>query len=157
MKKSLRFVILFLLFALASQAQKMPSHITVIKDPFIDSIIQKRMKLYSIAATVNGKNAYNNLPSKGYRVQIFYGNDRREVFAKQAQFRNLFPDFGTYLTYKEPNYYLKVGDFRTRNEAQEFLKDARKYFSTTFISYEKINPLRLKPLAEEEEEISNER
>ncbi|RZL39047.1 MAG: SPOR domain-containing protein, partial [Pedobacter sp.] len=42
-------------------------------------------------------------------------------------------------TYKEPNYYLKVGDFRTRMEAQAFLNELRGTFPTLFIFREKIN------------------
>jgi len=75
----------------------------------------------------------------GYRVQVFYGSDRREVFSQQAKFNGLYPSQNTYITYKQPNYYLRVGDFRTRLDAQRFLNELRPTFPTLFIFREKIN------------------
>ncbi|MCY1520803.1 hypothetical protein D9M68_555950 [compost metagenome] len=81
----------------------------------------------------------------GYRVQVFYGPDRRETFNEQARFKGLYPRVNTYITYKEPNYYLRVGDFRTRLEAQNFLAGLRPSFPTLFIFREKINAPALEP------------
>ena len=75
----------------------------------------------------------------GYRVQVFYGSDRKEVFNQQTRFRALYPRLMTYITYREPNYRLKVGDFRTRPEAQALLNELRAYFPTLFIFREQIN------------------
>ena len=75
----------------------------------------------------------------GYRVQIFYGSDRRQVFSEQARFKSAYQNLNTYITYKEPNYYLRVGDFRTRLEAQRLLNELRPMFPTLFIFREKIN------------------
>lgn len=75
----------------------------------------------------------------GYRVQIFYGSDRREVFNEQSKFNNSYPELNTYITYKQPNYYLRVGDFRTRLEAQRLMNDLKGTFPTLFIFREKIN------------------
>ena len=75
----------------------------------------------------------------GYRVQIFYGSDRRETFNQQQRFKAEYPKTNTYITYKEPNYYLRIGDFRTRLEAQRMLNELRPLFATLFIFREKIN------------------
>lgn len=112
--------------------------VTVIKDPMIDSLIAKRMEVYK---SVSQPTSVNRpiVSSYGYRVQIFYGSDRREVFAKQNRFRDENPGLNTYITYKAPNYYLRVGDFRTRLEAQKLMSDLRSTFPTLFIFREKIN------------------
>lgn len=115
--------------------------VTVVKDPLIDSLIARRIQLNTakpapgVAVTKPGP----VVSSMGYRVQVFYGSDRREVFNQQAKFNSLFPAQNTYVTYKEPNYYLRVGDFRTRLEAQHFLNELRPIFPTLFIFREKIN------------------
>jgi hypothetical protein len=70
---------------------------------------------------------------------VFYGSDRREVFSQQAKFKSLYPTLNTYITYKEPNYYLRAGDFRTRLEAQRLMNELRPEFPTLFIFREKIN------------------
>jgi len=111
--------------------------VTVIKDPLIDSLIARRSQVYKTPAEVKaGKPVVS---SYGYRVQVFYGSDRREVFNQQARFKSLYPKYNTYLVYKEPNYYIRVGDFRTRLEAQRLMNEIRPTFPTLFIFREKIN------------------
>ena len=92
-----------------------------------------------IKTLIAKKRAFNKDVGFGYRVQIFYGLDRRETFSEQARFRALYPRLQTYITYKEPNYYLRVGDFRTRLEAQNLLNELRPNFPTLFIFRQKIN------------------
>lgn len=115
--------------------------VTVIKDPMIDSLIAKRIQLNAAkpASNVIVTKPGPIVSSMGYRVQVFYGSDRRQVFNQQARFNSMFPEHNTYITYKEPNYYLRVGDFRTRLEAQHFLNELRPTFPTLFIFREKIN------------------
>ncbi|OWK69578.1 preprotein translocase [Pedobacter sp. AJM] len=116
-------------------AQK--GEVVVIKDPLIDSLIAKRIQVYRTSGEV--KTGKPIVSSYGYRVQIFYGSDRREVFNQQARFKTLYPKLNTYLIYKEPNYYVRVGDFRTRLEAQRLMSEIRPTFPTLFIFREKIN------------------
>lgn len=112
--------------------------VTVVKDPLIDSLIAKRMEVYK--ADESPSNVGKPIVSAyGYRVQIFYGSDRREVFNQQNTFRTENPGVNTYITYKAPNYYLRVGDFRTRLEAQRLMSELRPTFPTLFIFREKIN------------------
>ncbi len=116
--------------------------VTVLKDPMIDSLIARRIALNVLVKTGAGAAAAKPAPivsSMGYRVQVFYGSDRREVYSQQAKFGGLYPSLNTYITYKEPNYYLRVGDFRTRLEAQRLMNELRGSFPTLFIFREKIN------------------
>ena len=134
MKIILTLILSLFLFSV-SFAQR--GEVTVIKDPLIDSLIAKRSEVYKTTGEVKiGKPIVS---SYGYRVQIFYGSDRREVFNQQARFKSLYPKFNTYLIYKEPNYYIRVGDFRTRLEAQRLMNEIRPAFPTLFIFREKIN------------------
>ncbi len=118
--------------------------VTIEKDPLIDSLIAKRIQLSATHATVpvvgTGTVKQGFIVSQiGYRVQVFYGSDRREVFSEQSRFNNLYPTINTYITYKQPNYYLKVGDFRTRLDAQRLMNELKITFPTLFIFREKIN------------------
>lgn len=113
--------------------------VTIIKDPLIDSLIAKRLELNIKKPTTTNPTSPVIVSQMGYRVQIFYGLDRRETFSEQARFKALYPRLNTYITYKEPNYYLKVGDFRTRLEAQNLLNELKPNFPTLFIFREKIN------------------
>lgn len=125
-------------FTLSLSAQKR-GVVTVIKDPLIDSLIERRIELRKKSTTVTIRRDGPIVSQMGYRVQIFYGSDRREVFSEQQRFKSTYPKVNTYITYKEPNYYLRAGDFRTRLEAQRMMNELRPVFATLFVIREKIN------------------
>lgn len=71
------------------------------------------------------------LKIQGYRTQVFSGNNQRkskdEACRKEKEIRELFPDVPTYVTYNAPFWRLRVGDFRSHEEAyrmQRLLMDA---------------------------------
>ena len=113
--------------------------VTVIKNPLIDSLINKRLELSKRVVSPTIKRNGPIVAQVGYRVQVFYGSDRRQTFQEQARFKGMYPRLNTYITYKEPNYYLRVGDFRTRLEAQRLMNELKPVFPTLFIFREKIN------------------
>lgn len=119
--------------------------VNIVKDPLIDSLIQKRLELNKKVISPTIKRNGPIVAQVGYRVQVFYGSDRKQTFQEQGRFKALYPKLNTYITYKEPNYYLRVGDFRTRLEAQRLMNELRPLFPTLFIFREKINA----PLLEE--------
>jgi hypothetical protein len=69
----------------------------------------------------------------GYRVQIFFGPQRVVANEVKADFAHLFPKTGAYLVYQQPNFKIRVGDFKTRLEAMKFLKEVQPLYSTAFI------------------------
>jgi hypothetical protein len=113
--------------------------VTVVKDPRIDSLISKRAELNKKDGDITIRTNGPIVSQMGYRVQIYYGSDRRAVYKEQARFASLYPNLITYITYREPNYYLRAGDFRTRLEAQKLMSELRSTYPTLFIFREKIN------------------
>ncbi|HMR17695.1 MAG TPA: SPOR domain-containing protein [Sphingobacterium sp.] len=75
---------------------------------------------------------------KGFRVQIYSGNNRNEAYAVQSRFRNQFSDIDSYINYDEPNYRVKVGDFTSRSEANNFMQVLRSQYSNVFVFQEDI-------------------
>lgn len=134
----LLFTCLFSIYGIAVFAQA-KGVVTVVKDPKIDSIIARRFELNKKDGNVTIRPNGPIVTQMGYRVQIYYGSDRRAVFKEQARFAALYPNLITYITYKEPNYYLRAGDFRTRMEAQKLMAELRPTYPTLFIFREKIN------------------
>ena len=133
------FLSIFFIICLQHSFAQTRGVVTENKDPLIDSLIAKRIQLNTVKPTITNPVSKAIFNGMGYRVQIFYGSDRREAFSEQTKFQTLYASIRTYITYKEPNYYLKVGDFRTRMEAQAFLNELRGTFPTLFIFREKIN------------------
>jgi len=113
--------------------------VTVNKDPKIDSLIAKRLELNKKEVNHTIRTNAPVVSAMGYRVQIYYGSDRKAVYREQSRFTASY-DYPTYITYKEPNYYLRTGDFRTRLEAQKFMNTLKGTYPTLFIFREKINP-----------------
>jgi hypothetical protein len=126
MMKKIHLSFVFLLFVKLAVAQT-KGQTSDVKNTRMDSLT----KISSVAKTL--------ATEMGYRVQVFYGLDRREAFNEQNRFKSLYPNLRSYITYKEPNYYLRVGDFKTRLEAQDLLTELRPNFPTLFIFREKIN------------------
>lgn len=64
--------------------------------------------------------------TSGYRIQVYSGNAPRtskaEAFRHQELLNETFPDISTYVTYTAPYWRLRVGDFRTHEEAFLFMQ-----------------------------------
>jgi len=60
----------------------------------------------------------------GYRVQVFSSNTQRtaksEAFKKEKQIKEVFPEQGVYVNYNSPFWKVRVGDFRTQEQARKF-------------------------------------
>ena len=81
-------------------------------------------------------NMYSNnraITLPGYRVQISFGMNKDEQIKNRANFLTLFPDVNAYLDYIQPNFLVKVGDFRTKLEAQKMLNTIKINFPTSYI------------------------
>ena len=137
MKKIILIAFCFLVTQLVLAQSR--GEVKVIKDPLIDSLIAKRIELNKQKPTTTNPVSSTVISQMGYRVQVFYGSDRKTAFSEQARFKSFYPRYRTYITYQEPNYFLRVGDFRTRMEAQSFLNELKSSFQTLFIFREKIN------------------
>lgn len=80
---------------------------------------------------------------KGYRVQLYFDSDRGTINNARSRFIAQYPRVDTYVEYNAPNYYLKVGDFRTRLEAEKIKAAMTAEFPTSFVIEEDINLPRL--------------
>lgn len=71
--------------------------------------------------------------TKGFRVQIYNGSDRAKATDTKLKFLKGFPGTRAYLVYNSPNFRVRVGDYKTRNEAQAMLSRLSIYFNTAMI------------------------
>jgi len=69
----------------------------------------------------------------GYRIQVYFGSDRTKAQEVRADFLLTHSDIPAYLIYQQPNFKVRVGDFRTRIEASGFLKKLEFRFKSAFI------------------------
>lgn len=71
--------------------------------------------------------------ARGYRVQIYNGNDRNTAQQRKVDFIRRFPGLRAYLSYIAPTYRLKVGDFKTRAEAMKLYKELSPLYSPCMV------------------------
>jgi len=67
----------------------------------------------------------NNPETDGYRVQIFFdsgSNSKNKAAGIKSEFETTYLGVKTYLSYKEPYYRVRAGNFRTLIEAVGFQK-----------------------------------
>ncbi|MCC8425115.1 SPOR domain-containing protein [Mucilaginibacter sp. UR6-11] len=126
------------IFAPAIACAQTRGTVEVVKDARIDTLAAHRSRLRAAGATGNAA-AYST-SGYGYRVQIYNGSSRKEAYDAQARFNQQYGDMRTYISYSEPDYKVRAGDFRTRLEAERLMQELRGKFTGLFIIAGKINP-----------------
>jgi len=131
-----------LAFSLAARAQS-PGIVLLERDTLI-SILQEfraenginpdKARMLSLGKRDRDKRT----KARGFRVQIFSGPNRQEAYAVQERFQKAYPGIDSYLTYYEPNYRVKVGDFRSRADANTFMNALRTQYSRVSVFTEDI-------------------
>jgi SPOR domain len=119
MKKNLVFC---LLFAGKLFAQSDSARIVIHKDPRVDQLIKKQIQINEETT----RDSRRNIP--GYRIQVINSKDRNKVFAVKTKVYQAYPELKPYLIYQAPNYKLKLGNFRTTEEAETYLQQLSKIF-----------------------------
>jgi hypothetical protein len=134
MKKILFFFsILFLAFFTHANGQTEGS-VRVFQDSRVDTLL-------SISRQYSGIQKID-----GFRIQIFMESGNEAVNSAHAairQFSESFPDLPSYLSFGQPYYRVRVGDFRTRLEAEGQLRFIVQQFGQAFIIKDLIEPPQL--------------
>ena len=108
------FTILFSILARQLLAQSDSTSVVVYKDPRIDLLVKKQIDINEETTRESRRTA------PGFRILVINSNDRKKVFAAKAKIYQLYPELKPYLSYQAPFYKLKVGNFKTREEAVEY-------------------------------------
>ncbi len=78
----------------------------------------------------------NKMP--GYRVQIFASSVRKKSDLEKSKFLSLFPTIKAHTIYEPPNYKVRIGDFKTRLDAQKALDLIHANFQESYIVRDEI-------------------
>lgn len=92
----------------------------------------------SLGPKIVDRSKATRVKKRGFRVQIYSGANRNEAYAVQSRFRNQYSDMDSYINYDEPNYRVKVGDFTSRSEANNFMRILRSQYNNVFVFQEDI-------------------
>ena len=122
------FFLISIFFSLISFSQE--NQIEIIKDYRIDALVKKQGEIIPPASVPQ---------IIGYRIQLYFDTEKKAVDDARAKFISMYPKVDTYVTYTAPNYFLKVGNFRTHLEAEKVKTSVDKEFPTNYIIKELIN------------------
>ena len=94
-------------------------------DVAVAQLVQKHIELNERIRTI-----------PGYRIQVASlsgTSSKNRAFEMKERIREAYPGVEAYVVFDEPNFKVKVGDFRTRLEAYVFLQHIRMDFPGTII------------------------
>jgi hypothetical protein len=109
-----------------SQLSTDTGKIEFIQDKKISELITKHIHL-------NEKAGIN-----GYRIKIHFGADKNVAKEIKVNFLSIYPTVPAYEKYDQPNFNIRVGNFRTKLEAYKFLKQIQSEFPSAFIVQDEI-------------------
>ena len=106
------------------------NNITYDIEPAILNITQKHTETWQKTKTISG-----------YRIQIgALSGTQSRVKAQEMKdlFDRMFTDIECYLSYAEPNFRIRVGDFKSKLDALRYLAKIQQQFPGAFIVKENI-------------------
>src|SRR5580692_6005394 len=96
--------------------------VVVSKDARIDLLVKKQIAINEETT----RESRQHVP--GFRIQVINTPDRNKVYDAKAKVYQEFPDWKPYLLYQAPNYKLRVGDFKTQEDAEAAMQQLAKLF-----------------------------
>jgi hypothetical protein len=111
-----------LILSLPIFAQTDTSSVMVHKDPRIDLLVKKQIQINELTT----RDARSRV--QVYRILVISTNDRNKATTAKTKIYQEFPELKAYLMYQSPYMKLKVGDFKSREEAEPYLSAIQRFF-----------------------------
>jgi len=78
---------------------------------------------------------------EGFRIQIYNGNNKEDANKIKAEFYSTYPSMRCYLTYQQPYYKVRVGDYPDQGSAKIDLKKLARNYPSSFLVPDQIRRL----------------
>ena len=105
------------IFDVLAREEPNKGRVVVIQDPQVKALVGR----YLSGENIEKNEEETFLKFSGYRTQVFSGNNQRkskdEAAQKAKEVKELFPDVPAYISYTAPFWRLRIGDFRSKEEA----------------------------------------
>ena len=122
--------------------------IIVHKDSRLDILSAKQAEINKSALRLTPNGQY-----KGYRLLVIATNNREQAYAAKASILQNFPAVRTYVSYISPYFRVKVGNFTSREDAENFKTELTKVYDGGVYIVEDI--IEYEPPATDTTHISN--
>lgn len=77
--------------------------------------------------------------AQGFRIIIYTGNDRETAINVKERVYKQYPDQKIYMSYKQPTFKVKVGDYLSQFDAQKMYAQLKDGFPNVLIVQDQIN------------------
>jgi hypothetical protein len=126
--QKLLLVVLIGCFSLGAFAQAdSTSSIVIHKDPRIDLLVKKQSQINEETT----REARRSVP--GFRIQVINTSDRNAAINAKTKVYQLYPELKAYLLYQSPYFRLRVGNFKDKEEADDYVKALSKQFGNVYL------------------------
>jgi hypothetical protein len=115
----------------AQSAEGETGSVKIVQDERVDLLVNKHIQINQTREGI-----------EGYRIQIFFDSGTNSKTRAQSIFESFkarYPETGAYLTFKAPNYKVRVGDFRTKLDAQRYLNSIIDEYPNAWVIEDMIN------------------
>jgi hypothetical protein len=119
MKQTIVVISFILSYHLAS-SQTDSNTVVVDKDPRLDMLVNKQIEINEVTTRHARRFA------SGFRILVISSNNRNKVTEIKTKMYREYPELKAYMMYKAPFFRLKVGNFRDRTEAEEYLNQIER-------------------------------
>lgn len=113
-------VLLFAILVAAYTSGAQTGSVVVNKDPRVDILVNKQIEINEVTT----RNSRRTAP--GYRIMVVSSNNRNDVTEAKTRMYREFPELKAYMMYQAPFFRLKVGNFRDRENAEDYLPRIKK-------------------------------
>lgn len=107
------------------------------KTIFSDAPLHVNRKLDAILDTIAMRNKSVKF-TNGFRIQIYVGNDRKSADDAKIYTYQKYPEIFPYLSYQQPIYKVKIGDFLNRMDAERYYSDIKDLYPSAMILPDKV-------------------
>lgn len=129
--KTIKIFIAFLfILSITNASSQERGNVEIHTDPRIDALVKKQGSVSPGASSPQ---------IQGFRVQLSFDPDRKTIDEARARFESAYPNIDSYVMFNAPNFFLKVGDFRTQLEAEKLKESVTPDFPASFIIKEQVN------------------
>ena len=124
LKKFILTYYLFLCFVSFAQQNQTSGIVNIHSDERINQLVEIEKRIDQI---------------QGYRLQICFDSDKGVADRARGKFLKLYPLTDTYMVFENPHFNLKVGDYRTKEEAEKIKRQIFGEFVISIIHEELVN------------------
>jgi SPOR domain len=107
------------------------------KSAISDSPLHVNKRLDAILDTIAMRNKSVKF-TNGFRIQIYVGNDRKAADDAKIYTYQKYPEIFPYLSFQQPIYKVKIGDFLNRMDAERYYSDIKDLYPSAMILPDRV-------------------